>query len=188
VVRKLALCAQTVLTFFLKNSPACGPRPSRSPQVSTRFTEHRILRIQICANYAWLKPSLSRPFHWLALYSELSFPCFLNHVLNLSLLTPMTPYDEAYKSLFQNKELLELLFTPEILGAEWSDLLDFNQARLLPNEQISESLHLRQNDQIWRVRRKGGADDLYILLLLEFQSHVEPTMALRISTYVTLLY
>src|SRR5699024_6074691 len=50
------------------------------------------------------------------------------------------------------------------------------------------SLHLRQNDQIWRVRRKGGADDLYILLLLEFQSHVEPTMALRISTYVTLLY
>ena len=37
VVRKLALRAQTVLTFFLKNPPACGPRPSHPPQASTRF-------------------------------------------------------------------------------------------------------------------------------------------------------
>ncbi len=44
----------------------------------------------------------------------------------------MNPHDRAYKQLFQNKELLELLFTPEILGAEWGDLLDFNQEKLPP--------------------------------------------------------
>ena len=44
----------------------------------------------------------------------------------------MNPHDRAYKQLFQNKKLLELLFTPEILGAEWGDLLDFNQEKLPP--------------------------------------------------------
>ena len=40
VVRKLALRAQTVLTFLLKNPPACGPRPSHPPQASTRSSKH----------------------------------------------------------------------------------------------------------------------------------------------------
>ena len=100
----------------------------------------------------------------------------------------MTPHDRAYKQLFQNKTLLQLLFTPEMLGEEWAELLDFNYAQLIPNEQIDQSLVLRQNDQIWRIKRQDSAGDLYVLLLLEFQSSVEPKMALRISTYVTLLY
>ena len=100
----------------------------------------------------------------------------------------MNYHDRAYKQLFQHKLLLQLLFTPEMLGPEWVGLLDFNQAKLLPTEHLSAKLDLRQNDQIWRIKRLDSRDDLYVLLLLEFQSSVEPKMALRISTYVTLLY
>ena len=100
----------------------------------------------------------------------------------------MSRHDRAYKSLFQNKILLQLLFTPEMLGDEWVGLLDFSEAQLLPNEHLSKKLDLRQNDQIWRIKRADSTEDLYVLLLLEFQSSVEPKMALRISTYVTLLY
>lgn len=100
----------------------------------------------------------------------------------------MNHHDRAYKQLFQYKMLLQLLFTPEMLGAEWVGLLDFSQAELLPNEHLSRKLDLRQNDQIWRIQRTDSDEPLYVLLLLEFQSSVEPKMALRVSTYVTLLY
>lgn len=57
----------------------------------------------------------------------------------------MNHHDRAYKQLFQHKVLLQLLFTPEMLGAEWVGLLDFSQAELLPNEHLSRKLDLRQN-------------------------------------------
>lgn len=47
-------------------------------------------------------------------------------------------------------------------------------------------LRERRDDVIWRVRR--GDEDLYIYLLLEFQSSVNPYMAIRIFNYLGLLY
>ncbi|WP_300971790.1 Rpn family recombination-promoting nuclease/putative transposase [Thiocapsa sp.] len=44
----------------------------------------------------------------------------------------------------------------------------------------------RADDIVWRLR--WGPDWLYIYLLLEFQSTVDPWMAVRIQTYLGLLY
>ncbi len=51
---------------------------------------------------------------------------------------------------------------------------------------VSDDLRGREDDIIWRVR--WGEDWLYVYLLLEFQSSVDWFMAVRIMTYVGLLY
>ena len=44
----------------------------------------------------------------------------------------------------------------------------------------------RRGDAVWRVRFRGRW--LYLLILLEFQSRLDPRMALRILEYTALLY
>jgi len=51
---------------------------------------------------------------------------------------------------------------------------------------VSDDLHDRADDLIWRVR--WGHDWLYIYLLIEFQSTIDHWMAVRIQTYLGLLY
>ena len=51
---------------------------------------------------------------------------------------------------------------------------------------VSDDLRQRADDIVWRVR--WGDDWLYVYLLIEFQSTVDPWMAVRIMTYVGLLY
>src|SRR5207245_3839627 len=54
------------------------------------------------------------------------------------------------------------------------------------SRQMIAELRTREDDLIWRIRRADGW--LYIYLLLEFQSRVDPHMAVRIMAYVALLY
>ncbi len=44
----------------------------------------------------------------------------------------------------------------------------------------------RLRDVVWRVRFRGRT--LYILILIEFQSRIDPVMALRQLTYVASFY
>ena len=56
----------------------------------------------------------------------------------------------------------------------------------VPSEFITPRLRRRGSDIIWRLR--WGKDRwLYVYLLLEFQSTVDPYMALRVMVYVGLL-
>ncbi len=57
----------------------------------------------------------------------------------------------------------------------------------LPASYVSHDLRQRHGDLVWRVRFK---DDrwLYVVLLLEFQSAVDRSMAVRMLTYTGLLY
>ena len=51
---------------------------------------------------------------------------------------------------------------------------------------MSDDLRRRQGDLLWRVRFRDRW--LYVLVLLEFQSSVDPNMALRLLVYTGLLY
>ena len=93
--------------------------------------------------------------------------------------------DAAYKELFSHPRMVEDLLRG-IVAPEWSDALDFTTLEKLPAEYVSDNLRRRQGDLLWRVRFRDRW--LYVLVLLEFQSSVDPHMALRLLVYTGLLY
>ena len=93
--------------------------------------------------------------------------------------------DAAYKELFSHPRMVEDLLRG-IVAPEWSDAVDFTTLEKLPAEYVSDDLRRRQGDLLWRVRFRERW--LYVLVLLEFQSTVDPYMALRLLVYTGLLY
>ena len=67
-----------------------------------------------------------------------------------------------------------------------SDALGFSTLKPVPASFVSHRLRQRHGDLVWQVRFHD--DWLYLLLLLEFQSTIEPAMAVRVLTYTNLLY
>ncbi|NHZ90815.1 transposase [Massilia sp. CCM 8733] len=93
--------------------------------------------------------------------------------------------DLAYRSLFAHPEMVrELLttFTPFRLFDNVA-LSSFEPADPV---YVGDGPAARQNDIVWRVRI--GEECLYVYILLEFQSGVDRWMALRMQSYVGLLY
>ena len=93
--------------------------------------------------------------------------------------------DAAYKELFSHPRMVEDLLHG-IVAPEWSGALDFTTLEKLPAEYVSDELRRRQGDLLWRVRFRDRW--LYVLVLLESQSTVDPYMALRLLVYTGLLY
>ena len=68
----------------------------------------------------------------------------------------------------------------------WVRELDLGTLERASGSDVSDDLRDRADDIIWRVR--WGQDWLYVYRLLEFQSSVDSWMAVRIQTYLGLLY
>jgi len=94
-------------------------------------------------------------------------------------------HDETYKKLFAFSRMVEDLLRGFVAGLRVDDI-DLSTLRKLPAEYVSDDLLKRHGDAVWQVRLRGHW--LYLVVLLEFQSRVEPRMALRILTYTGLLY
>ena len=59
----------------------------------------------------------------------------------------------------------------------------------MPADYVDDDLARGQGDAAWRVRFRGAAGEwLYLLVLLEFQSTVDPRMAARILAYTARMY
>lgn len=97
-------------------------------------------------------------------------------------------HDNGYKLLFSHAEMVADLLR-EFVGEDWVRNLDFPSLEKIPTENVSEkALQRRESDIVWRLRWKGSKRWIYVYLLLEFQSTVDPLMALRVMTYLGLLY
>ncbi len=94
-------------------------------------------------------------------------------------------HDHSYKLLFSHPEMVRDLLTGFVKEA-WVEQLDFSTLEKVSGSYITDELRDREDDIIWRVR--WGDDWLYVYLLLEFQSSVDKTMAVRIMSYLGLLY
>jgi hypothetical protein len=68
----------------------------------------------------------------------------------------------------------------------WVAELDFATLEKVSGSYVADDLRDREDDIIWRVRFKDRW--LYLYLLLEFQSSVDAHMAVRVLTYIGLLY
>lgn len=70
----------------------------------------------------------------------------------------------------------------------WVKQLDFSTLERINASYVSDDLQSRESDLVWRVRYGDGDRWLYVYLLLELQSSVDPFMAVRMLTYLGLFY
>ncbi|WP_418647472.1 Rpn family recombination-promoting nuclease/putative transposase [Thauera butanivorans] len=101
-----------------------------------------------------------------------------------------TPYDGLYKQLFSDPAMVEALLRG-FVHEDWVAQIDFATLEKPNGHYVSEELLQRSDDILWRVRLNlpdGQQEWLYLYLLIEFQSRTDPWMALRLLTYVCLLY
>lgn len=94
-------------------------------------------------------------------------------------------HDASYKLLFSSPELvrdLVLGFIPD----EWLHSLDYSTLEKMPGSYVTDDLRHRADDVVWRV--KVGAEWVYLYIVIEFQSKVDAWMAVRMMSYVGLLY
>ncbi len=94
-------------------------------------------------------------------------------------------HDHPYKILFSHPEMVrDLLGT--FVREDWVAQLDFKTLEKQNARFVTDDLREREDDLIWRVRLAGRW--LYVYILIEFQSSPDRFMAVRLMTYVGLLY
>lgn len=94
-------------------------------------------------------------------------------------------HDPGYKKLFSQPRMVEDLLRG-FVGQPWIDDLDFSTLEQINRHFVTPQLGWRESDLIWRARFRNNW--LYVVILLEFQSRPDRYMALRMCTYLCLLY
>ena len=94
-------------------------------------------------------------------------------------------HDSGYKKLFSNKVIAQQLLE-SFVHEEWIKEIDFTQLEALDKSFVSDEYRERESDLLLKVRLRRR--EAYIYILLEFQSTVNPWMALRLLNYVVQFY
>ena len=89
----------------------------------------------------------------------------------------MLPHDAACKLLFSFPAMVRGLLAG-FFPREWVEELDLSTLERWPENPVSDDLRQRHQDRVWRVRCCDRW--LYVLVMLEFQSTIDHTMAVRI--------
>lgn len=97
----------------------------------------------------------------------------------------MEDHDSSYRQFFSNPRMIKDLLTG-FIREDWVNELDFGQMEAVETSFVSDALRKREADVIWRIKWRNRW--LYVYLLIEMQSRIDPFMALRLASYVSLLY
>jgi predicted transposase/invertase (TIGR01784 family) len=97
----------------------------------------------------------------------------------------MAHHDLSYKHLFSHPEMVRDLLEG-FVREDWLAQLDYTSLEKVNSSYVTDDLRARADDLVWRVR--WGENWIYVYLLMEFQSTVDPRMAVRMLTYIGLLY
>ena len=97
----------------------------------------------------------------------------------------MNIHDSGYKKLFSNRTIFRQLLET-FVNQEWVHSLDFDKCEPLDKSFISEHYKETESDLIYKIQFHDR--EIYIYILIEFQSTVDPFMALRVLNYITNFY
>lgn len=94
-------------------------------------------------------------------------------------------HDKRYKRLFSNPLIVEELMNC-FVRMDFVENLDYSTLELQEKSFVSEEHIQSEADMIWKINFKGK--EVFIYLLIEFQSKVDKYMALRFSSYILDFY
>src|SRR5208337_2025736 len=94
-------------------------------------------------------------------------------------------HDNRYKKLFSNPSAIKKLLL-SFVDEDWVKNLDYDTLERLDKSFVTEEFINRESDIIYRINFKG--EEIFIYLLIEFQSTVDKFMALRMLRYITEFY
>lgn len=94
-------------------------------------------------------------------------------------------HDSGYKKLFANHEFVKQLLTG-FVNEEWINKIEYNSLERIDKSFVTDEFNERESDLIYKARFEGS--DIYIFILLEFQSTVDRFMSLRMLRYISELY
>ena len=105
----------------------------------------------------------------------------------------MNIHDSGYKrlrpdlsgKLFSNQTIFRQLLTT-FVKEDWVDDLDFESCQTIDKSFISEHYKETESDLLYKVGLKER--EIYIYILIEFQSTIDDFMALRVLNYITNFY
>ena len=97
----------------------------------------------------------------------------------------MNIHDSGYKKLFSNRTIFRQLLET-FVNQDWVHSLDFDTCEPLDKSFISEHYKETESDLIYKIQFHDR--EVYIYILIEFQSTVDPFMALRVLNYITNFY
>jgi predicted transposase/invertase (TIGR01784 family) len=92
-------------------------------------------------------------------------------------------HDASYKHLFSSPKVVQHLIEGFLPAAKRLGRLDFSTLEKVSASYVSDDLRERADDVIWRI--KTDKDWLYFYFLIEFQSSVDPWMAVRLMYKLT---
>ena len=96
--------------------------------------------------------------------------------------------DPIYKRLYSFPEMVADLLR-SVLPADALAAMDLRSLERMPASYVGDDFRQRHGDAVWRVRAAGASGGwAYVLVLLEFQSSSDATMALRVMEYTMMLY
>ncbi len=94
-------------------------------------------------------------------------------------------HDAAFKKIFSHPQIVRDLIEG-FIHEDWVKDIDFSTLRKANIAYTAADNRQRFNDTVWQVQFRGSS--LYICVLLEFQSTIDKYMAVRLMSYVGLLY
>ena len=98
-----------------------------------------------------------------------------------------TPHDALFKSVFQQPEnaAAEL---QHVLSAAHASAIDWSTLKLEPGSYIDEELAEQRSDLLFSAKARASGERLLVYVLFEHQSTAEPTMALRLLSYMVRIW
>ena len=97
----------------------------------------------------------------------------------------MGKYDNAYKYLFKNKRIFYQLIT-SFVKEDFVKEITLENIELVDKSFVSEEFLARESDVIYKINLKTR--QVYIFILLEFQSTVDKTIPVRMFSYLFQFY
>jgi predicted transposase/invertase (TIGR01784 family) len=99
----------------------------------------------------------------------------------------MGQHDLSYRLFFSHQLMIQDLLR-EIVGERWVERIDLDSGEEVSGSFVSSKYENRESDVIWKFRRKDGEEPVFVYVLMEFQSRPDPSMPVRLMTYVGLFY